>query len=267
MELARRSRLPVMVQPTESTAIPAYLRAVVMLRPAGSVSAEVLAAVDRMKKATPWRMTRRYGLPVLVLALIAAGFGTWQAIGRWRVCGEAQRVAEPGKAAASAGDYATAWESYGRALGACPDSRVAIAGQQMLAMEWLQNIRVTQGKQTFTDIVERIRPALSQAAVSEDARQAANALAHLGWSDFLRSRDGNRGLDPALYYRQALQKDPANVYAHTFWGHYIMVTDGDLEAAQSHFAQAASTPEQRAFVRGMQVSALMWRDSLRHKRR
>ena len=42
--------LPVMVRPTDTAAMPAYLRAVVILRPAGNVSAEVVAAVDRLAK-------------------------------------------------------------------------------------------------------------------------------------------------------------------------------------------------------------------------
>lgn len=42
--------LPIMVRPTDAAAIPAYLRAVVILRPAGNTSAEVVAAVGRLAR-------------------------------------------------------------------------------------------------------------------------------------------------------------------------------------------------------------------------
>ena len=47
----RPSQSPVVVQPTRSESIPAYLRAVVLLRPDGNVAAEVVAAVARFHDA------------------------------------------------------------------------------------------------------------------------------------------------------------------------------------------------------------------------
>ncbi len=253
--------LPVMVRPTETTAIPAYLRSVVMLRPAGSIPAEVVMAVDRLLKPRWQRWLRRYGVVLGLLVVAAGGFAAWYGVEGWRACRQAGDLAEEARLLQDAGDYAAAWERYTSGLALCPRSLAAGGGQVRLAMEWLENIRVTQGKQTFSDIAQQVQPALSRAAMSRDDRQAASALAHLGWADFLRSRDGQGGLDPARYYRQALERDPQNPYAHAFWGHYLLSRGGDTQAAKTHFTQALVSQAERPFVRTLQLAALTWRSS------
>jgi len=251
--------LPVMVRPTDSAAIPAYLRAVVILRPAGNVPAEVVAAVDRLSKPGWVRTIRRYAVPLIALALIGVGVGAWRAVDNWRTCGQALRLVQEAKLHQGAGDYAAAWDRYADGLAICPGSAEAAEGQERLAMDWLENMRVTVGQDTFTELAGKVQPALSRAALVRDDRRAADALAHLGWADFLRSREGNRGLDPVRYYQQALQRDPDNPYAHAFWGHHILVTGGDAAAAKAHFDKALETSASRPFIRGLQISALRWR--------
>jgi tetratricopeptide (TPR) repeat protein len=253
--------LPVMVRPTETAAIPAYLRSVVMLRPAGSIPAEVVTAVDRLLKPRWQRWLRRYAVVLGLLAVAGGGFAAWQGVESWRACREASGLAEEARLLQGAGDYVAAWDRYAGALALCPRSGAASDGQARVAMDWLENIRVTQGKQTFSDIADQVQPALSRAAMSRDGRRAGDALAHLGWADFLRTRDGHGGLDPARYYRQALERDPKNPYAHAFWGHYILSTGGDAQAAKTHFAQALASPAERPFVRTLQLAALTWRSS------
>jgi tetratricopeptide (TPR) repeat protein len=250
--------LPVMVRATDGAALPAYLRAVVILRPAGNVPAEVVAAVHRLLRPRWMRWLRRYGVALGVVALIGTGVGIWRAVETWRACDQALGLVEEAKLHQSAGDYAAAWDRYASGLAACPSSRKAAQGQERLAMDWLENIRVTQGKETFTDIADKVQPALSRAAVAEDDRRAADALAHLGWADFLRSRDGRSGLDPLRYYRQALERDPENPYAHAFLGHAILVRGGDLEEAKGHFDRALADRTHLSFLRGLQLAALMW---------
>ena len=250
--------LPVIAQPTPNAQIPAYLRAVSILRPAGSVAAEVVAAVDRLLKPRWLRLLRRYAPVLGALVLVGGGVGAWRAVETWRACGDATRLVEEAKLLQGAGDYASAWNRYAGGLAACPSSREASAGQERLAMAWLDNIRVTSGKETFSDIVGKVQPALSRAAQSRDDRHAADALAHLGWGDFLRSRDGQRGLDPVRYYQQALQREPANAYAHAFWAHALMATGENVAAAKTHFEQALASSTQRAFVRQLQIGATLW---------
>ncbi len=253
--------LPVMVRPTDAASIPPYLRAVVMLRPAGNVPAEVVAAVERLSKPRWLRLARRVALPLGILVLVGGGFGAWRAVEISRTCGQAQHLVEEAKLQQGAGDYAAAWDRYADGLAMCPGSGAALQGQERLAMDWLENIRVTQGKETFTDIAVKVQPVLSRAAVGKDDRRAADALAHLGWADFLRSRDGRGGLDPVRYYQQALQRDPQNPYAHAFWGHYILTGGGDLQEAKAHFAKALSSQVPKPFLRTLQLAALTWRSS------
>ena len=84
------------------------------------------------------------------------------------------------------------------------------------------NLGSTSFKYRLFDVSDPAEPVLARGAASSDDRRAANALAHLGWADFLRSREGAMGLDPPRYYRQAIQRDPQNVYAHAMWGHDLI---------------------------------------------
>jgi tetratricopeptide (TPR) repeat protein len=252
--------LPVMVKPMDKNAIPAFLRSVTLLQPGGNVPAEVVAAVDRL--ARPWWADagRRFAPALAVLAALSAGYGGWRAYEHWHANREALGLLGQCKVQEESGNYAAAWECDARAAVAAPWSDAVAQAQERLAMDWLDNIRVTEGKQTFTDVVNTVQPVLARGAVSPDDRRAANALAHLGWADFLRSRDGAMGLDPPHYYRQALQRDPQNVYAHAMWGHDLIQRGGSVEEAKAHFANAVATGEQRPYVRDIQIAALMWRD-------
>jgi hypothetical protein len=60
-------------------------------------------------------------------------------------------------------------------------------------------------ERTFTDIVNRVLPVPGRAA-SASGQHAADLLAHMGWADFLRIREGT-GLDPQAHYRKALARN------------------------------------------------------------
>jgi tetratricopeptide (TPR) repeat protein len=251
-----------MVAPTDLSMLPPYLRAVVVLRPAGNVPAEVVAAVERLSQPRWRRAIRPYAAALLLLILLAGGVFTWRAVESRRICSQALPLMASAKLHHDGADYAAAWDGYGKALAICPSNAEASKQQQQVAMDWLDNIHATPGKESFTDIVNRVQPALSSAAVASDDVRAADGLAHLGWADFLRSRDGNQGLDPVHYYQQSLQRDPKNPYAHAYWGHYLLVTSDDVKQAKAHFEQALAAKSRRPFVRGMELAALMWRDGL-----
>src|SRR5690349_1020049 len=77
--------LPVIARETPSHAIPAYLRAVVMLRAAGSLPAEVVSAVAKLGQPR-WRRIARYAvIPLVVLAIVAALL-MWRTGTSWRAC-------------------------------------------------------------------------------------------------------------------------------------------------------------------------------------
>ena len=72
--------------------------------------------------------------------------------------------------------------------GRCPGASRRRRGQgaAQLAIDWLENIRVTVGQDTFTAIVGKVEPILVRCAGGVDVRRAADCVAHLGWGDLLR---------------------------------------------------------------------------------
>ena len=154
-------------------------------------------------------------------------------------------------------DYSSAWRSLEQASRIDPDSAKVRAAQQALAMEWLENIHALENE-TFSDIAEKLEPVLTRGVQSaRSASGQADLLAHVGWSYFLRFRDGRFGLDPAGPYAEAVKKDANNPYAQAMWGHWILWNNGSIEDAEQHFASALASNRQRAFVRQLQLAALM----------
>ncbi|MFL5494808.1 MAG: hypothetical protein ACJ8DC_10545 [Gemmatimonadales bacterium] len=161
-----------------------------------------------------------------------------------------------GRLQQDARDYESAWKSLGKAaeLGASePSVRTA---QEDLAMAWLDNIRGDQGPTPFIAIVDMLGPVMSRGAVSAEGSRKADLLAHLGWADFLRWRDGQRGLDPAGRYRLALAADSQDVYAHAMLAHWMLWNGGAVEEANQHFARALRSGRERPYVRRLQLAAL-----------
>jgi hypothetical protein len=198
--------LPVKVAPTPIEAIPAYLRAVTILEPQGDLVAETLAAVDATR--LPPRRGRVLAMLAMVIvlagALAVAGFMQWQ---RQRT-DEAQvtALAAATRQLCESGNYALAWQGYDKAIAHYPDRQPLRHAREVCGMRWLREIHVREGKETFTDIVNRVLPVLAEGAALASGQHAADLLAHMGWADFLRIRDGASGLDPPAYYRKALRR-------------------------------------------------------------
>jgi hypothetical protein len=152
--------------------------------------------------------------------------------------------------------YDEAWSTLQQAEAANSTAGDVRAEQEDVAMEWLDNIRVTPGDGTFTDVVRKVSPALVRGTLSSDGRRRADLTAHLGWADFLLWRDGRVELRPEGQYRRALDLDSTNAYAHAMWGHWILWRHGSIDEAQSHFAAAIRSGSHRDLVRALQISAL-----------
>lgn len=154
-------------------------------------------------------------------------------------------------------DYESAWQTLEQASQTGAEGDKVRAARETLAMEWLENIHV-QDTQKFSDIVKRLDPVLtSGAAAAKTPQQKADLLAHLGWSYFLRGRDGMTGIDPAKTYADAVQEDPNNPYAQAMWGHWILWNTGQPGGAVPHFDAALRSNRQREFVRRLQVISLL----------
>lgn len=154
-------------------------------------------------------------------------------------------------------DYSAAWQTLEQASKIDPDSAVIHQAQEDLAMTWLDDIRV-QGAGTFSEVVQKLDPILTRGIAAAKAPQRqADLAAHLGWSYFLRSREGVSGLDPSASYADAAKRDPGNPYAEAMWGHWILWNHGDPAEAARHFAAALGSNRERVFVRRLELSGLM----------
>jgi tetratricopeptide (TPR) repeat protein len=158
-----------------------------------------------------------------------------------------------------AGDYARAWELLGEALEVDPASRVARGAQYDVAVHWIEDIRAI-GPETFTSITDELIPVLYRgvAAASRD-ELAADRLAHLGWAYALRERDLAIGGPVVVHYERAIERDPDNVYAHTFWAQWILhgAPEG-LEEAREHLHTALRAGRDRPFVRKWQLISYLF---------
>jgi len=160
-------------------------------------------------------------------------------------------------------DYKGAWALVDEALSFNPSSQLARQQKTTIAMAWVRLIRVLE-TETFVDTVDKLLPTLYQGSVNEDPSIAASALAHIGWANYLRSRDGtiDTGLEIEKYYVRALELDPDNIYAHAMWAYWMLLPrnpnrDMDLAVANSHFAAALETGIDHEYIKELQVSALI----------
>jgi len=252
--------LPVLVAATEMSTVPPYLKAVSILQPSGDIAASVAAEVERFARPW-WYRTLRQWSAVVLLVLLAGGAGAAWLVRTYlqerQQRAEAHRLDDVAKLQEQTGNYASAWDLATKAASQASTAEV-VGTQERVAMEWLRNIRVIEGKETFTDIVNKVLPVLSQCAAAAPSQHTADCLAHLGWADFLRSREGTGGLDPVQYYRRALAVDPNNVFAHTMLAHYVATAGGAINDLRGHFSAALAAGRERGFVRHYQLAAFLY---------
>ena len=169
----------------------------------------------------------------------------------------------------TAGDFAHAWATLQEAakladeggkvatiMGRLDEVRQRVRlRQEDLAMAWLRDSRPGPGR-AFSDIVNPVLPVLERGLLTTTGERKADLLAHLGWADFLRFRDDGVPRNPEPRYREALQLDPGNPYAHANLGHWILWRNGTLEAARKEFSAALESGRAHDYVRRMQIAAL-----------
>jgi hypothetical protein len=260
--------LPVVVEATPKEAIPAYLRAVTILKPRGNLVAEVAAEVARM--GAPWwrRMLEpRRLVPTVVVALLFAG-GAWLGVPpyleRREQNAQAAALVQKSRTQAEAGNHAGAWKLLEEANAVAPASREVFEAQEQLAMKLLRRAGVNfsgGNRDGLEDFLNRLLPVLSRGTSGAEGERLANLLAHMGWADYLRGgRAGSGEPDPTRRYRSALEADPGNVYAHAMWGFELLRKRNSSEAlaeAKKHFAAALQSGREREYLRTLQVSALL----------
>lgn len=251
--------LPVLVEPTPLSAIPAYLRSVTLLQPRGDLVAETVAAVARMRRG--WALPVWLGIAAALLLLAGAAAWAWQRHEQQ----QARELARRERAAAEldaavqlcgSGSHAVGWDQFAAIAAARPDDDAARLAREDCGMTWLREMRIVSEKETFSALVAKVQPVLAQGLARATGVRRADLRAHLGWAEFLRSRDGVSSGDPKAQYEAALADDAGNVYAHAMWAHHRVWTTGRLDAeAEQQYAAASRSPRARAWVRGMQLAS------------
>jgi hypothetical protein len=247
--------LPVMLAPTPINTLPPYLGAVTVLQPRGELVAETVAAVARMP--TGGKM-RRLLIGVAVVVMVLAIASTFVAAKHQRTIEAALRA--DGAIAAQAlqlcedGSHEVALAQLTELTRHDPAAPVATTAREDCAMHWMRDMRAfssSSGKsRTFDEQVTVVTPVLLQALAGAHGQRAADLRAHVGWGEYLRSREGSSHSDPVPHWRRALADDPDNVYAQAMWGHQLM--PGGIAESKLHFERALATGRERAWVRAMQ---------------
>jgi tetratricopeptide (TPR) repeat protein len=147
--------------------------------------------------------------------------------------------------------FVEALATLARARGLAPTSEPVRRMQEDVAMEWILNVRI-ESDESFG---EAIKPALAVVDGSLPAAagtRRADLLAHSGWAAFLMWRDGNRRLNPAEWYEEALSIDPDNPYANSMLAHWVLFQQDDVPRAVKLFETALRTGRGREAVRVLQ---------------
>ncbi len=152
-------------------------------------------------------------------------------------------------------EYRAAWGSLREAASVGARGDTVQTAREELAMRWLEDASSAEGL-SLGAIGDTVAPVLTRGAVDAGGARRGDLLAHLGWADFLRSRDGRVRLDPTPRYRAALAADPQNVYAHAMLAHWLLWGRDSLAAANRHFDAALATGRERPYVRRLQLAAL-----------
>jgi hypothetical protein len=255
--------LPILARPVPIDRIPPYARAVSILKPRGDFVAESAAAVARLAGGGKRRRWKLGGAAALVVLAVLVWLG-YTSVEATRVAEEREEEVRRTLAAAGldieAGQYEAAFRTLSLARQNNPDDERIRRAHEQNAMLWARNIRVVAGKQTFAEIVNLVRPVLSDGVTQSEGADAADLLAHLGWCEYLLDRE-TAGGDPVTYFKRAIEKDPQNPYAEAMWGFWNFFKGGSLADVTDHFDRAASTGREREWVRNLQISTLLLRQS------
>jgi hypothetical protein len=169
---------------------------------------------------------------------------------------EFREAMDTGDQAEKREDYRAAYDSFKHATDLDPVDRQAQRRQAEAGMLLLENVHGTS-EHSFTDTANMLLPVFDKALIKANGPQAADLMAHEGWANYLRYREGAReGVTIEENYRRALEKDPSNAYAHAMWGFWILWQGGQLDQANQHFKAALTSGQHRDYVRTLQLGAL-----------
>ena len=209
---------------------------------------------------------------VLVLVLFAlfaaqAGLGPWRASHQRKL--QIAQLLKTADGQVQQAEYPAAFQSYQQVLDLSATDQTALNGQVDAALLWLENFHALAPEgQSPADIAAPLLAKISDvldaglARTSGKNTRAADIVAHQGWLHWLNQKIAAKEFDNAeRYFAQALAIDPANVYAHAFYGNWLLQTNGDTTQALKHFESALAAHSHTDLVRRMQLGGLYHNDA------
>lgn len=256
--------LPVMAAPTPYASLPPYLTAVTVFEPKGNLAAEVAAKMAQRR--SPRWLWWAAGAAVLVLALGAAWMwrqATHEAVQaaqqeearQVEALARTTTLAEVKAAAGLCADrsYTAAWSEFERLNAQPAAAPLAANARAQCAMQWLRGLTVSGADARFAPTVDMLQPVLVRAIAGASGEALGDLYAHVGWAEFLRSRDGLPA-DPGPHYQRAIEADPQNPFGNAMLAHHLAWRGAPEAQVHARFDAALSTPRERAFVRSTQLS-------------
>ena len=214
-------------------------------------------------------VARRWWLVAAVVASLGLGVVVYQAIDRGRVTTGADRNSDTTPGTAGPVDallreaaeqrrrdqLIDALATLARARALAPESDAVLRAQEDVAMEWIRNASVESGKTSYAEAIKPALTVIDAALAAATGPRKADLQSHSGWAAFLLWRDGNRKLDPAGWYRDALGIDPSNPYANAMLAHWTLFRGDDVGKAVGLFETALQSGRAKAAVRQLQWAA------------
>jgi len=254
--------VPVLVEGArmpEAAALPAELRSLTMRQAIDLNEAAYDAGIEKIVRLVqPLRPAARLTRIAVALALPMLAIGGWM---WWRAGASQPLPPDPDLDTVSAahelirtGHPVQAWDMLKPLSPAKPFVRM---GQEDAAMAVLRESRLPAG-QDFATFSQVYLPVLTRGTLAVNGQRKADLLAHLGWAEFLASRENGMGT-PVARYEEALAAQAGNVYTHAMWGHWLLWDQREAGAAPAwlHFETALAAQREVAWVHHLRVSALM----------
>jgi hypothetical protein len=146
-------------------------------------------------------------------------------------------------------DYEAASAANAKARQLAPTDGSATAQQVQIAIKWLEDVHLSSanGPQTFSAVVDPLKAVLVERLAETRGTARADLQAHIGWANFLRSRDGLPAVDIAEEFDAAIASDPANLYGHVMRGFWILWQAQPIDAARADFDFAMRSTTDPAF--------------------
>ena len=154
------------------------------------------------------------------------------------------------------GQLVDALATLARARSQAPASDTVRQVQEDVAMQWVREVQVEAGK-SLGDAIKPSLTVIDAALASATGVRKADLQAHSGLAAFLMWRDGNRQLDPAQWYRDALKIDAGNPYANAMLAHWMLFREDEaaVDEAARLFRTALQSGRAKDAVRDLQWAA------------